>query len=323
MRGSVISRNRTNQPTGYIAWQHDNKMPVTHYCLKHNYAYYPYDWTDSTTGASYKKGYYDEDGQYYEDVAFRYDGKYKDVLCKCEYCDTVTKLDWSEGGPLICPQCGGSLKIVSFLDEYTRDPGYEKARRQSDYVEYGGSGVSSGRAQGLNKFVVLAIAAVFFVVTLLIAGVVRSAQNRSQDPGAYINLDPDRNDVGGTAEPSPQSNVELFGLTLYLEETEPGVYRIGGREDYSRKLSWSYNDESYYDSDSGMWLWYNTEVLPNLWQYWYEPISGDFGDCGWMEYEPSGWYIERSEGDWIPVPEEYDTSELWHMEIDASDFETP
>ena len=322
MRGSIIDRPRNNQPTGWIAWEHGQRMPVSHYCLKHNYEYYPSDWTDASTGRTYKKGYYDEEGQYYEDVAFRYDGRYKDVICRCEYCDTVTKLDWSEGGALICPQCGGTLKLVSFLDEYTRDPGYDKARRDPDYMEYGTGSRVAAQVGSLPKGVI----AIFAFVAFFLVGIFAALMNRQDyaDPGigqrmivvdTGWDVQPDE-----TPEAEPQSNVELFGLTIYLAETEPGVYRVSSREDYSRKLSWSYSDQSYYDTDSGMWLWYNTDVLPNLWQYWYEPISGDFGDCGWMEYEPSGWFIEVSEGEWIPVPEEYDTSGLWHMEIDASDF---
>ena len=136
MAGSIIPRTRYNQPRGYVAGNHYNINPIPHYCVHHNYYYYPFSWTDEASGREYKKGYYDEEGKYYENVVFRTNGTYKTVICKCEYCDTITKIDWTEGGPLICPQCGGTLTIVSALDEYTQDPNYEKVRTRADYVDY-------------------------------------------------------------------------------------------------------------------------------------------------------------------------------------------
>ena len=69
----------------------------------------------------------------------------------------------------------------------------------------------------------------------------------------------------------------------------------------------------YYDGETDCWFWYNEES--NAWQYWYEDISSDFGDYGWMEYDYSEdqWHIETGEDRWEPLPFEYDTSELWHF----------
>ena len=67
-------------------------------------------------------------------------------------------------------------------------------------------------------------------------------------------------------------------------------------------------------------------MRPALWQYWYEPISGDFGDYGWMEYEDGIWYIETDAGQWDPVPEEYDLTCLWHIagrELSEQEDELP
>ena len=54
----------------------------------------------------------------------------------------------------------------------------------------------------------------------------------------------------------------------------------------------------------------------HTWQYWYEGISSDFGDYGWMEWDKDEkeWYIEEYDGEWIILPEEYDRSRLWHVE---------
>ena len=119
----------------------------------------------------------------------------------------------------------------------------------------------------------------------------------------------------GSDEERKRSDLELFGREIHLTERVPGVWRItdsGG----SKTLVWDDGEESYHDEASDLWLWYNTDVEPPLWQYWYEPISGDYGSYGWMEYENETWYIETSQGRWIEVPEKYDTSSLWHIETD-------
>jgi hypothetical protein len=88
--------------------------------------------------------------------------------------------------------------------------------------------------------------------------------------------------------------------SIYVAEIDRTCYRDG--------------DMGYYDGETDCWFWYNEES--KAWQYWYEDISSDFGDYGWMEYDYSEdqWYIETGEGRWEPLPFEYDTSELWHFE---------
>ena len=78
-----------------------------------------------------------------------------------------------------------------------------------------------------------------------------------------------------------------------------------------RILYYDSDADSYYDEATACWLWYNTDVEPAIWQYWYEGISSDFGDYGWMEHDSDGWWIEESEGNWIPLPDQYDASQLW------------
>ena len=121
----------------------------------------------------------------------------------------------------------------------------------------------------------------------------------------------DRDDTG---ENLTLYNPDLFGYEIYLSEIAPGAYRISDRDTCTRTLVWDEAEESYFDQDTELWAWYNTDVAPSLWQYWYEPISENYGDCGWMEYEDGVWYIEDNPGNWIPVPAQYDTSPLWHIE---------
>ncbi|MBR6377960.1 MAG: hypothetical protein IKS05_09400 [Oscillospiraceae bacterium] len=330
MRGSIIDRPRYNQPRGYTPSEHHNVSPIPHYCVHHNYFYYPLSWTDEATGQEYKRGYYDENGQYYENVVFQTDGVYKNVVCQCEYCDTISKIDWTEGGPLICPQCGGTMKILSALDEYTQDPNYEKNKSIPSYVDYADRGSYDGESSGGGN------PATFFKSILIIIGVilalvvcmefVRGSRYQAEDdyPIGYVREDggvylgngawgwygaPDDN-----SEYDPPSNPELFNSVIYLNDIGPGVCSITGDVDHDRELIWDEAEESYHDPDSDLWAWYNTDVYPNLWQYWYEPISQDYGDYGWMEWEDGVWYIEADEGYWIEVPAQYDTSPLWHIE---------
>ena len=357
MRGTVIDRQRYNQPRGYETAGRSGFDPIPHYCVHHNYFYYPISWTDETTGQEYKKGYYDENGKYYEDVAFLENGQYKSVLCQCEYCDTVTKIDWTGGGSLICPQCGGTMKVLSALDEYTRDPNYEKISRKPDYVDYadrgsddydGDSDYNSGGGNPAKAFFVFV--AVIIAVLIGLAVSTSSSQRSSvydpyNDPAhpaedgwrylgngswaQYMSWDDQAGQwvVPGQAgqnqrnDPTPLTNPELFNEIIYLNASGPDSYVITGDYDHDRELVWDDAEESYFDPDSELWAWYNTEVEPPIWQYWYEPISGDYGDYGWMEYDEAEgiWYIEAEAGQWMPVPEDYDLSPLWHIDYHPYD----
>ncbi len=94
--------------------------PRTIYGTRHDYVYYPDSWTDTSTGTYYEKGYYDENGDRYDDVSFARNGKYENVLCHCDYCgrDTLLNLDATDAlTDLKCPGCTAPLTIKSALDE--------------------------------------------------------------------------------------------------------------------------------------------------------------------------------------------------------------
>ena len=105
-----------------------------------------------------------------------------------------------------------------------------------------------------------------------------------------------------------------FGSTIILEQAGPDSYSISSAKTGDKKLVWDAGADSYYDADTDCWLWYNTDVEPAVWQYWYEGISSDFDESGWMEHDADGWYIEAYEGDWIALPTQYDTSGLWYID---------
>lgn len=84
-------------------------------------------------------------------------------------------------------------------------------------------------------------------------------------------------------------------------------------EALGRSCPWVDEYDSYYDITTDCYFAYNTSA--KCWQYWYEDISSDYGDFGWMEYDEKdgNWYIERGENNWGVLPGKYDTSDLWHM----------
>lgn len=95
---------------------------------------------------------------------------------------------------------------------------------------------------------------------------------------------------------------------------------LGNQEDIyvdaiGRTCKWDSEYESYYDKTTDCYFWMNDTIDPPQWQYWYEGISSDYGDYGWMEYDfdEKIWYIEVSDDTWKPLPEKYDTTELWHF----------
>ena len=114
-------RPRVNQPIGFMI---SGLRPSYLYGRRHDYVYYPESWVDQSTGTSYEKGYYDENGQYYDSVAFQKDGKYENVVCSCPYCgqNTVLNLTAEDAAAhnLQCPHCGGPMEIQSELDDYVR-----------------------------------------------------------------------------------------------------------------------------------------------------------------------------------------------------------
>ena len=83
-----------------------------------------------------------------------------------------------------------------------------------------------------------------------------------------------------------------------------------------RYCDWDDEMECYYDPETDCYFWYNDTTKTHTWQYWYEDISSDYGDYGWMEFDSTEkqWYIEVSDGEWIELPSEYDRSNLWHVE---------
>ncbi len=297
-----LVRPRVNQPRGFSGSGH-----VTSYrCRKHEYVFYPADWTDVETGTVYKKGYYDENGNHYETLILKHNQKYENVPLRCEYCGTTSVRDLTDDNEtMTCENCGANMVIDAVLDE----PDDVALSYGNDAPAY------SVSANARRKNVPALIVSIFVMFSMTFIAITVS--------GIFFRVNRERNrDYASTTNSEyvskPVSNVDIFGSTLYLKDGPDG-YSISDSDDYDKVLYWDYSYESYYDKDTDCYVWYNTEVSPNLWQYWYEDISSNYGDYGWMEYEDGDWYIEYGAEDWILLnPDKYDQSELWHFD-NASD----
>ncbi len=103
-----------------------------------------------------------------------------------------------------------------------------------------------------------------------------------------------------------------LGETIHLSKSGDHSYEIT-RTGEDKMLIWDAEADCYYDESSECWAWLNTDITPAVWQYWYDGISSDFGDYGWMEHDAEGWFIEKSYGVWIELPEYYTSEDLWFI----------
>lgn len=299
-RRSVPDRPRYNQPKGFSNFS--GHRPTTHVCKKHTYDYYDCDW--QYEGVLYHKGYYDENGEYYPSMAFKNaDGSYN-VYLKCDFCGSQSIMKWREGVIPKCESCGAQLNVLDIPhDEYIND---------SSALRSGVKGIASV----LKWFFIIyfgIFALAFIIIMFNAVSVIRNV------------------DTSYEYDYSEESNVDIWGATIYLKEIEPGRYIIcDSADEWDKYMYWDSSEDSYYDYTTGSYAWYNTEVSPNLWQYWFDGISTDYESAGygWMEYEGGTWYIEVDYGSWIEVPDRYDVSDLWHIDnefdydADAKDKES-
>ena len=278
--------------------------PSYYYGRRHDYVYYPESWTDQNTGTSYEKGYYDETGQHYDSVAFTNEGKYENVVCRCPYCgqDTILNLTAEDVSMhnLQCPHCGGGMEIVSELDDYvTQAPENTHSYASEESLkQFRQNPKKKKRPWGI---IVLAV--------LVLFGIGRVRQRMQEQSDSYT---PEVQQVQQIDYPADES--EILGDEVGLKQTGPNSYALSFSQTGDKTLVWEEETSSYYDEESDCWLWYNTYMDPPVWQYWYEGISSEFADSGWMEHDSDGWFIEESYGNWIELPAEYDSDRLWYIE---------
>ena len=109
-----------------------------------------------------------------------------------------------------------------------------------------------------------------------------------------------------------ESNESLYGKYLYLDKIDEDVYKVVSEdENPERRLEWNEEFCGYYDDLSDGYVWY--DVKREQWRYWFNGISSDYKDYGWMVYKPEGWRVQKDYADWIKLPEKYDRSKLWYI----------
>ena len=293
---SAPRRPRRNQPLGYMIA--GALAPKYYYGGRHDYVYYPDSWTDSSTGTYYEAGYYDEDGRRYDSVAFENNGRYENVLCHCDYCgqDTVLNLDAATDAftDLKCPNCTAPLTIKSELDKAVNDsavgtPAYNYS-----------TDTRAPKKKKKRKWP--------WVVAVLVSIMLYGYTLEDEEPAAL----PQNNNIQ-QIEVIGNDNM-VIGSEILLVKRGDSSYAYAPSGSADKTLFWDEDADSYYDESSDCWLWYNTDVTPSLWQYWYEGISSDYGDYGWMEHDADGWFIETSDGNWVELPSQYDSSGLWWID---------
>lgn len=293
---SNSGRTRRNQPARIPS--HIKTKALMMRCKNHDYMYVHESWTDERTGVLYRKGYYDEEGKYYDadSIAFKKpDGSYE-AHYVCDYCGTELEANWKEGFYPTCKNCGAEMnKTPVYIDEIVNIGNLSAPAYTSGNI---------GNGSKIVKLLPMIVIWITVIVLINIFSVFRSLVTTSsfvQEDYSYE-----------SQEEEMESNLEIYGNEIYLDEVSPNIYRICSQQDeYEKHITWDYGAESYYDYDSDCYLWYNTDVSPNLWQYWYDDIAGD-DYYGWMECEGNDWYIEVSDTEWEKY--EGDTSWLWHIE---------
>lgn len=299
-RSYAAPKPRYNQPRGC------SYTPVTHRCRSHEYFYYKTPWVDATTGTNYRSGYYDENGNYYSGLITK-QGDKNIAEFECEYCGNRAKYEWKEGEIPTCSCCAAQMTQVSgfAVDSMDNTPSGSFAS------QYGNRRSSGAPTPGIIKSIIafVVIMAVINSCSVL-SSIFGHSRNYEENHTTYNTANTNNN---SSSNQYSGYNPDIFGYDLYLEETYGNRYIISAAdEDYSKYLWWEEDYESYYDRDSDCYVWYNTDVEPAIFQYWYEGISSEYGDNGWMEYNKDGWWIETDDDEWEPYTG--DTSKLWYID---------
>ena len=181
---------------------------------------------------------------------------------------------------LTCEYCGSQTKVVwkeglAPNCENCGAPLQIDVREKAQETASSYSGSETGRSGGGLKVILLAIV-IILAAMFFISFVSGVIRDREEE---FVAVD----------QISDSIYVEEIGRTCYLD------------------------GEDYYDPETECWFWFNEEY--GVWQYWYEGISSNYGDYGWMEYayDEDQWYIQAGEQEWVPLPDQLKADYLWHF----------
>ena len=194
--------------------------------------------------------------------------------------------------------------------------------RYDGFRDYSNRGYSGGNSR-FNSIVFFIAVGVLFAAILL--GVnIHEELNKNSNPNygmiiEDVSYSTNGNNDGKTTSVYTTVNTSETYSTQSRQKQSPG-YGIVHDSIYvaeiGRTCRYDKASDNYYDEVTDCYFWLNDRVDPPVWQYWYEGISSDFGNYGWMEYSynEGKWYIESSDDHWTALPDKYDTSKLWHLD---------
>lgn len=253
----------------------------------------PYGWNSALNGAVghfygaahdydyYPQGWTASDGRYFEEGYYDENGRHYDNMIMAGS-ETMLKCEYC-GSRMVYKWKEGDLPVCDKCGATMRIDitDKEKVSYSGSASDRGFKGVISGipliGKVGIGIFLVSLSLPLFVIVAALFA----TAGSKNSWSSAKYETVSAKNSI----------YVEEIGRTCYLD------------------------GEDWYDSQTECWFYYSDSVSPYQWQYWYEGISSDYGDYGWMEYDmgEEAWYIETDDENWVHLPADYDTSKLWHM----------
>lgn len=108
----IVNYGATPRESEFFAKVPENVQgKVFYYCVKHDYVFMPEQFTD-TGNVRRRGGYYDETGQYYENL--RIIDEDADGIITCEYCGKDIKLNDNSDIliTLKCPHCDAGLEYL-------------------------------------------------------------------------------------------------------------------------------------------------------------------------------------------------------------------
>lgn len=127
--------SRKNQPTGYND-SIPGYAPVKRTaCRFHEYDYYPVDWVNQSTFKEYKKGYYDENGDYYPVMIRKTRTNYAGIL-SCKNCGDQNVF-WAHRTTPVCPNCKEEIdfdlsKAQIDYNKISESNGFNKAAKEEE-----------------------------------------------------------------------------------------------------------------------------------------------------------------------------------------------
>ncbi len=222
----------------------------------------------------------------------------------CPYCDSSFPYNTADDQSNICPNCGARMEVIE--TELPTTGAQQTTASDTQYHQpYQTTNTHTSSGLGiLGKIIKLII--LFPIVMLLLAFVGAFIFGGSNSYSSYTTQFSSTGSSNYSSYDSSSTNTSypsVDGDSIFVDE-------IG------RTCYWDEENGCYYDQKTDCYFLYDESNSPATWQYWYEDISSDFGDYGWMEYDTyeNRWYIEKSYGNWIPLPSKYDTSKLWHIQ---------